>query len=208
MTSLGPTPLLETSGIVLAGGRSRRFGSDKLAEPMDGRPLIHHAVLTLASVCREVVVAVAPDREVPDLPAGLGGRLMVQPDAHVFGGPLAGLLTGLEIVSWETVLVIGGDMPWVRPALLRHMAGVLATTGPEAVVLREGDEPRALPLGVRRDRALHEALEVVLEDQRSLRALLSRLVVSELDESDWRRFDRNGHSVRDVDRREDLPGPG
>lgn len=208
MTTLGPTPLLETSGIVLAGGRSHRFGGDKLVEPVDGKPLVHHAVLTLASVCREVVVAVAPDRDVPDLPTGLGERMSIRRDAHVFGGPLAGLLTGLEIAAWDTVLVIGGDMPWVRPALLRHMAGVLATTGPEAVVLLEGDEPRALPLGVRRDRALHEALEVALQDRRSLRALLDRLIVVELDERDWRRFDREGRSLRDIDRREDLPGPG
>lgn len=204
MTSFDRTPLLETSGIVLAGGRSHRFGRDKLAEPLDGRPLLHHAVMTLAGVCREVIVVAAADGDLPVLPDDLERRLHLVRDAHLFGGPLAGLLTGLEVAAWDTVLVIGGDMPRVRPALLRHLAGVLGTTGPEAVVLLDGDTPRSLPLGIRRDRALHLGLEVVGEERRSLRALLAELVVAELDEADWRRFDPDGSSLQDIDRPEDL----
>ena len=45
-------PLPAVSAIVLAGGASTRFGRDKLAEPVDGRPLLHHAA--------EAVAAVAP----------------------------------------------------------------------------------------------------------------------------------------------------
>lgn len=208
MTAFDRLPLLATSGIVLAGGRSHRYGRDKLAEPLEGRPLLHHAVLTLAGVCREVIVVAAADGDLPLLPDDPERRLHLVRDAHLFGGPLAGLLTGLEAAAWDAVLVVGGDMPWVRPPLLRHLAGVLGTTGPEAVVLREGHVPRSLPLGIRRDRALHLGLELPAEDRRSLRTLLAQLVVVELEEADWRRFDPEGRSLLDIDRPDDLPDTG
>ncbi|HXG40949.1 MAG TPA: NTP transferase domain-containing protein, partial [Candidatus Limnocylindrales bacterium] len=62
------------TGIVLAGGRSSRFGRDKLAERLDDRPLLAHVVERVARACREVLVVVppggrtagAPVAEVPD----------------------------------------------------------------------------------------------------------------------------------------------
>ena len=48
------------SVIVLAGGRSRRFGRDKLAEPVDGRPLLHHAIDAVRPIATEIIVVAAP----------------------------------------------------------------------------------------------------------------------------------------------------
>jgi molybdopterin-guanine dinucleotide biosynthesis protein A len=38
---------------VLAGGRSTRFGRDKLLEPLDGEPLLWRSIRALAGVCDE-----------------------------------------------------------------------------------------------------------------------------------------------------------
>ena len=62
--ALGETPPLSSAarvtGIVLAGGRSTRFGGDKLAAEIGGRPLLHLAIEAVAGVVDEVVVVVAP----------------------------------------------------------------------------------------------------------------------------------------------------
>ncbi|MGH2499776.1 MAG: NTP transferase domain-containing protein, partial [Candidatus Limnocylindria bacterium] len=58
------------SGILLAGGRSSRFGADKLAADVGGVPLLHRAIAPLAEVCAEVVIVLAPDAPVPPLPPG------------------------------------------------------------------------------------------------------------------------------------------
>ncbi|MDQ3209832.1 MAG: NTP transferase domain-containing protein, partial [Actinomycetota bacterium] len=64
-TSLGQTTGV-VSGIVLAGGRSSRFGvDDKLAATYDGMPLLHHPVLRLAEITGDVVVVLAPDAPEP-----------------------------------------------------------------------------------------------------------------------------------------------
>ena len=63
-------------GAVLAGGRSSRFGSDKAAALLHGRPLLDHAVSALGGQC-DTVVVVGRDHagmaSVPDHPGpGLG----------------------------------------------------------------------------------------------------------------------------------------
>jgi molybdopterin-guanine dinucleotide biosynthesis protein A len=63
-------------GVVLAGGTSRRFGSDKALAEIGGRSLIARAVANLERQCDAVIVAgraEAPVAVVPDHPApGLG----------------------------------------------------------------------------------------------------------------------------------------
>jgi molybdopterin-guanine dinucleotide biosynthesis protein A len=46
----GPASRLAVSGIVLAGGRSRRMGRDKRSLPIGGRPMLAVAVDLLASI--------------------------------------------------------------------------------------------------------------------------------------------------------------
>ena len=52
----GAAVLPAATGIVLAGGRSRRFGRDKLGEPLGTKPLLQHAIDALSQVTSEVVV--------------------------------------------------------------------------------------------------------------------------------------------------------
>ncbi len=88
------------SGIVLAGGASRRFGGDKLAEPIDGVALLDRSIEALAGLVDEIIVVVAPDRPAssPDRVRAAAGAIpfRVVADPEPFGGPLVGLRTGLQ----------------------------------------------------------------------------------------------------------------
>ncbi|TMC75972.1 MAG: hypothetical protein E6J15_06595 [Chloroflexi bacterium] len=61
--------LSRPSGILLAGGASRRFGRPKLTEPLDGAPLFHWPLRALLASCEDVVIVLAPDAPDPPLPA-------------------------------------------------------------------------------------------------------------------------------------------
>ena len=61
------------SAVVLAGGRSVRFGRDKLAEPIDGRPLLHHAIDAVRPVAPEIIVVAARGAP-PVVPDGVTRR--------------------------------------------------------------------------------------------------------------------------------------
>lgn len=101
-------------GAVLAGGQSRRFGSDKALAQLDGHTLLVLAVDTLAGWCDHVVVvgrAQAPAPTLPDWPrAGMG--------------PLAGLAAAMHHArdeGYETILTCGVDsvgLPDDLPAAL------------------------------------------------------------------------------------------
>jgi molybdenum cofactor cytidylyltransferase len=62
------------AGIVLAGGGSSRFGSDKLRAAYRGRPLLHHAIARVSEVCRDVVVVLAPADDGGDPPPGVRAK--------------------------------------------------------------------------------------------------------------------------------------
>ena len=137
------------SGIVLAGGGSSRFGSDKLAAAFDDVPLLDRAVAAVAAGCSEVIVVLAPDddRELPV--AAVPVRRAVDPAPH--GGPLVGLLAGLEAAREPVVIVAGGDMPTLSPDVLAALVRALtaAEAWADAAVLVQRGVARPLPAVVR-----------------------------------------------------------
>ena len=130
------------TGIVLAGGASRRMGRDKALLDLGGRPLIARVVERLASVCAEVLV-VAGDVE----PYGeLDVRLVEDRFRGV--GVLGGLHAGLEAAAHELTLAVGCDMPFLRPDLLRAFARW--ADGFDVAILRQGEQVEPLHGAYRR----------------------------------------------------------
>ncbi len=135
-------------GVVLAGGQSRRFGSDKALARIDGTTLLDRAVARLAAQCDAVVVAGRDDAPAP-----------VLADAPSAGlGPLGGLSAALNHAAahgFDEVLSIpvdGVDLPddllgELRPAPA-HCATApviglwpVAAAAPLSAMLA-GDKPR------------------------------------------------------------------
>jgi molybdopterin-guanine dinucleotide biosynthesis protein A len=189
------------SAIVLAGGRSTRFGRDKLAEPVDGRPLLHHAVEAVATVATDVIVVAPPD-VVPPLPNGV--RLVH--DEAPFDGPLAGCMTGLVAAREPLVVVVGGDMPSLEPAVLALLIRALVASSADAAVLERRGRRQQLPFSTRTGAGTDTARRLLAQGERRLGALMDRLTVRVLAEDEWRPLDPDARTLRDVDEPADLPG--
>lgn len=112
----GGTP--NVFGAVLAGGRSRRFGSDKALAELGGESLLERAVHKLERVAARVGI-------VANESATRAGSVAVRPDEIPEIGPLGGLYTAL---GWaveegtEGVIVLATDMPFVPVGLLVALA--------------------------------------------------------------------------------------
>ena len=121
-------------------------------------------------------------------------------------GPLAGLHEGLlAVAAADTALAIGGDMPKVKPEVLRQMLEVLAETGAPAVAIEGEGRARPLPMAVRTWPAAEAAHTLLHAGARRLRDLLDVLRTEVLDESRWRAWDPDGLSLMDVDTPSDMP---
>ena len=197
------------TGIVLAGGRSARFGGDKLAAEVGGRPLLHLAIDAVAAVVDEVVVVIAPDGTRPRLPADFEIPIRVVRDAEVGLGPLAGLAAGLAATRAPLAILVGGDQPALQPALL---AELLLWLDPEAgepsldvVGLEEDGRLRPLPVALRVATVRPAAAVALAGGTRSLVGLFGGLRAGTLSPEQWRALDPAGDSLRDVDTRDDLP---
>jgi molybdopterin-guanine dinucleotide biosynthesis protein A len=183
------------SGLVLAGGESRRMGRDKALITLDGEPLAARAVRLLSGVCDDVVVASGDGHRLDSL--GLAQVADTVPGT----GPLAGIVAGLQAARHPLVAVIAVDMPGASPGVLELLA---ALWGGEAAVVPCA-EGRWEPLHAVYARRAAPALRSFLEDgRRSVKEALSEAGVRLVERDRWEVADPSGAFARNLNTPEDL----
>lgn len=198
-----PSPLHETSAtvaaIILAGGASSRLGgTDKTRLPIAGASALER-VLRAAPVGRRIVVG--PSGEDGDALAERHGARFVLEDPPR-SGPLAALARGVaefsEGADEATVLVLGGDMPMLRPETLAGLAARSAERGTVAAL--EGEDGHvqflgaAWPLG-----RLRAALSAVEHPDGGWADLSLRRLYAQLEDGEPAMLPTTGAEASDID---------
>jgi len=131
------------AGLVLAGGRSTRFGSEKAIAPLDGRTLMEWALEALRPHCGPLAVSARPGSGAAALTARLG--LPVIEDAlHAPDGPLAGIAAGLRWASSlgaEHLATLPCDMPRAPTNLIPRLAAARGEAFAAFAVAPDGPHP-------------------------------------------------------------------
>ncbi len=187
------------SGIILAGGRSRRLGRDKAVELFGGQPLIRRAIDRVAPLTGEIVVVVADSARGKALPLDADHRVAV--DIYPDGGSLGGIFSGLSAAANNWGLVVACDMPFLNPRLLEYM---LAQRGDcDAVVPQPGDFPE--PTHALYSRACLPHIEARLQaGDLKISGFFDEVRVRYLEEGEVRQFDPDLLSFFNVNSPEDL----
>jgi molybdopterin-guanine dinucleotide biosynthesis protein A len=141
---------------ILAGGRSRRMGTDKALVDFGGEPLIARPIAAARAAGLEPV-AVAKRTLPLDVPTWI--------DSYETSHPLSGLLTALE---HGPVVAIACDQPFVTPELLAELAAH------EGFAITRGE-----PFPGRYEPS--PILQAALDEEASLRATLAKLHPTEID---------------------------
>jgi molybdopterin-guanine dinucleotide biosynthesis protein A len=109
---------ITVAGLVLAGGKSRRFGSDKRFYTIDKKTLLWIACAKMAEVCDVNYLAV--DQRFEDDRVSIGGFYILR-DSEDRKGPLMGIYSAMLHKPDQGYLVIPVDMPNLNIRLLKYM---------------------------------------------------------------------------------------
>lgn len=108
------------TGVILAGGKSSRYGENKAFVEVNGTRLIERVIEVLEPIFDRIILITNSPEQYTYL------NLPLYKDLIVGLGPIGGIYTGLEAMSDEAGFFVACDMPFLNPALINHMLEVRA----------------------------------------------------------------------------------
>jgi molybdopterin-guanine dinucleotide biosynthesis protein A len=183
--------------VVLAGGRSRRFGSNKVWANFQSKPMIVTLIDTLRS-CGFSISISGP----PSTLSSLGYPVI--PDHLPHEGPLCALQRVLEQLPDAHVLLAAVDMPALHPDVVKLLWSRRAHA--QIVGLEDSDgRPHPLPAVYSR-RILPTVSTLVAAGERRLGAVLRHpeLQTEKLQAPHWQVLDPRGQTLRNINTPEAL----
>ncbi len=126
----------DVSGVVLAGGKSRRMGMDKRYLSVHGKPLLDRVLAVLLDVFPEVLLVLAEE----DV-SGQDERVKVVTDLIPGCATVGGLYTGLSHSRHPRAFVVACDMPFINPAVIELFSQQGAATDMVLAQLVSGLQP-------------------------------------------------------------------
>jgi molybdopterin-guanine dinucleotide biosynthesis protein A len=112
-----PSP--KRAAIILAGGESSRFGSNKALELLAGKPLVSHVAERLSSTADEILVVIGHREPRSAYEAVLPRSVGIINDGQEGKTPLIGIAAGLQATKSEYAFICACDVPFVNRAVVR-----------------------------------------------------------------------------------------
>jgi molybdenum cofactor guanylyltransferase len=112
---------LQKSAVILAGGFSRRFGSDKGLVLLMGKPLVRHVIDKAAPAVDEILVVVSSEEQKKNFEPIVGNEVKVVIDKDDSQTPLVGAITGFENAKGEYSLLLPCDAPLVSTSIVQFL---------------------------------------------------------------------------------------
>lgn len=154
------------TGIILAGGKSTRMGSDKGFVTHNNKPFIQHIIDALQPLVDEIIiVSNNADYDMFEL-----NRVN---DIIVNAGPLAGLHTGLHHSKTEMNIVLSCDIPLINQDILEQL---ISNKNKDIDVVQTESKGKTMPLiALYNKRCASTCLSLLETGERRLRILIKNL---------------------------------
>ena len=166
----------KTTLVILAGGKSSRFGRDKSLVEINGRRLVEKTVEECLSVFDEVMIS-------SNQPSKFGiPGIKELTDVYKEMGPMGGIHSALLAAKNDAVFFAACDMPFFNTGLARYI--VENSAGYNVCIPRVGEKLEPL-FGVYRKALLPQITDLLEAGRRSLRELLDKPEARILDCTEW-----------------------
>lgn len=154
------------TGIILAGGKSARMGSEKGFALYKNKPFIKHIIDVIQPLVSEIII-------VSNNPDYDRFNLKRVNDIIENTGPLAGLYSGLYHSTTENNLVLSCDVPLVNDELLSTL---FSEASNEHEIVQISSQGKTMPLiALYKKSCMDPCLETLESGERRLRVFVSQL---------------------------------
>lgn len=181
---------------IIAGGKSSRMGTDKSFVELLGKPMIEHLLSRVTDLGQaETILITNCPAEYIHLDLPMYGDVLPEK------GSLGGIYTALFYSKTPRTLVIACDMPFVHPALLKHMLTLYE--GFDVVAPRVNGYPEGFHAIYSRA-CLNLIRQNLDADKLKVTDFYSKVTVRYLDEAEYQVFDPQRLSFFNVNTPQDL----
>ena len=185
------------TGIILAGGWSKRFGRDKATVVWDGRRFIDHIAEALRSVCDETIAVIRPDQQALDWPVDR----VVRDEMSLPEGPLRGMHAGLANAA-HPAFIVACDSPLLQVTLLQLLIDQDNNAHDALVPIWKG-RPQSLH-GLYHPQCAAIFHRALMAGESAPKKVLSQMNCCLLDKAIVQKADPSGLSFLNINRQEDF----
>ena len=197
---------IPVTGVILAGGTSRRMGQNKALLQLGDDPLIAHVIRRMRLATDELLLITNNPAEYAHL--GLPMHSDIVPNT----GALGGIYTGLMHASHDVGVCVACDSPFLQPKLLSYLISILGeydAVMPYTYKAPPSDnEDAQMTLqtlcAVYAKRCLPIIEQMLNEPDLRVHALQERANILTLAPEIWKTYDSKGHSFFNVNTPEDF----
>ena len=198
------------TGVILAGGMSRRMGENKALLQLGEDSLIGHVIRRMHLITDELLLITNSPAEYAHL------DLPMHEDTVPNTGALGGVYTGLTYASHDAVLCVACDSPFLEPKLLTYLVSVLDEYDAvmpytcEEIGVRNPSYSDAARITLQTLCAAYSKrclsiIELMLqESELRVHALQERAYIKSISPEVWQRFDPEGMSFFNINTPEDF----
>lgn len=174
---------VKIAGVIVAGGQSRRFGSDKAFSLYKGKPFFQHSLQAVSSFADEVII-VTSRALFPRFNALANVKVVEDMEEFKGCGPLAGIYTAMNECQAEWYAVLPIDVPLVTSSLVERLVSKIDGTY-DAIVPVIGGTLQPL-LALYRNSVRERIYEQLVSEEYKMGTILKGLSVLYLTEEEIR----------------------
>lgn len=200
------------TGIILAGGKSRRMGENKALMQLGDNSLIGHVTRRMRLITDELLLVTNSPTEYGHLNVPMHGDIF--PDT----GALGGIYTGLTHASHDVVLCVACDSPFLEPELLTYLVSILGeydavmpytySSNEDIGVTNPSHSTDRITLqtlcAAYSKRCLPIIESMLQESELRVHALAERVHIKRISPEIWQEFDPDGMSFFNINTPEDF----
>ena len=185
----------DVTGVVLAGGRSSRYGKNKALVKIHGTPLIERVLNAMNSIFHHVIIITNTPDEYSYL------NLPMYQDIIKGLGPLGGVYTGLKMIPDNAGFFVACDMPFLNRDLIRYIVEIKVDF--DVVVPRASGNIEALH-GIYTKRCRGKIKSLIDSGTYQIFRFFSEVSVRYVDDDEIMRFDPDLRSFLNINRPDEL----